>query len=119
MKGNFVSSLRKENKSEIEEEVLTSSRRRCAMCFGLKRDHIIKRGQIAHLDGDHSNNDPDNLAFLCLNVPELANKNSRVTKTQESSLRSSAWVENELYRFYHEKGVQSISITHKLRIHHA
>jgi len=36
------------------------------MCFGLRRDTSLKIGQIAHLDRNSSNNDPENLAFLCL-----------------------------------------------------
>ena len=51
---------------ETETEVLLRSRRRCALCFGLTRDTSIKRGQIAHLDRDRSNNKIENLAFLCL-----------------------------------------------------
>ena len=51
---------------KTEAEVLLSSRRRCAICFGLDRDDSIKRGQIAHLNRDRSNNKPENLVFLCL-----------------------------------------------------
>ena len=49
-----------------QSEILVQSRRRCCVCFGIKRDESIQRGQIAHLDGDSSNNGADNLAFLCL-----------------------------------------------------
>lgn len=42
------------------------SRRRCCICYGLNRDTGIKQGQVGHLDHDRSNNDPDNLAFFCL-----------------------------------------------------
>lgn len=45
--------------------VLVRSRRRCCICFGLNRDTGLKIGQVAHLDRDSSNNDGDNLAFLC------------------------------------------------------
>jgi hypothetical protein len=51
---------------DVQEQVLVMSRRRCSICLGLNRDAEIKQGQIAHLDGDASNNDIDNLAFLCL-----------------------------------------------------
>lgn len=51
--------------------VLVRSRRRCAVCFGLSRDVGIKLGQIAHLDRNPSNNDPDNLCFLCFEHHEL------------------------------------------------
>ena len=49
-----------------EAAVLTQSRRRCCICFGLHRDVEVKTGQIAHLDGDRSNSAVDNLGFLCL-----------------------------------------------------
>lgn len=49
----------------VQTTVLTSSKRRCCICFGLNGDLDIKKGQIAHIDHDSSNNTPDNLAFLC------------------------------------------------------
>jgi len=49
----------------IETNILVNSKRRCALCFGLKGDLGEKKGQIAHLDQDRSNNLEDNLAFLC------------------------------------------------------
>lgn len=48
-----------------QDRVLLDARRRCCVCYGLNRDTEIKQGQIAHLDHNNSNNDPDNLAFLC------------------------------------------------------
>lgn len=51
---------------QTQEQVLVMSRRRCSICMGLSRDAEIKQGQIAHLDGDASNNELDNLVFLCL-----------------------------------------------------
>lgn len=50
----------------VETLVLTRSRRRCCICFGLEGDFSQKRGQIAHLDRDPANNAFENLAFLCL-----------------------------------------------------
>jgi len=52
--------------SDVVADVLTASRRRCCVCFALRSDDTEKRGQIAHLDQDRSNNSKDNLAFLCL-----------------------------------------------------
>lgn len=49
-----------------ETAVLTKCARRCCLCFGLKQDHSVKEGQIAHLDDDPSNNNLDNLTWLCL-----------------------------------------------------
>lgn len=50
----------------IQDQVLLLSRRRCCICFGLNGNVEVKSGQIAHLDHDNSNNELDNLAFLCL-----------------------------------------------------
>lgn len=51
---------------DVEADVVTAVRRRCCLCYGLDKDDAEQRGQIAHLDHDPGNNDPDNLAFLCL-----------------------------------------------------
>ncbi len=53
-------------KTKDETKILIDSSRRCCICFGLNQDFDVKRGQIAHLDGDHSNSKIDNLLFLCL-----------------------------------------------------
>ncbi len=58
-------SPRKNIPESVENEVLVQVRRRCSLCFGLNRDDKPKRGQIAHLDKNPSNNNPSNLAFLC------------------------------------------------------
>ena len=47
-------------------DVLQRSGRRCCLCYGLSKDLSVKKGQIAHLDRNPENNNPDNLAFLCL-----------------------------------------------------
>jgi len=57
---------RKAVPASVQTDVLTRSRRRCCICFGLHRDDRVKAGQIAHLDPNSSNNSADNLAFLCL-----------------------------------------------------
>ncbi|GAI25601.1 unnamed protein product, partial [marine sediment metagenome] len=51
---------------KAETEVLLKSKRRCCLCFGLNQNLKEKKGQIAHLDKDPSNDKLDNLAFLCL-----------------------------------------------------
>lgn len=50
----------------VQTQVVLLSRRRCCICFGLHGDFALKKGQIAHLDQNNSNNDLENLAFLCL-----------------------------------------------------
>jgi len=59
---------------------LVSSRRRCAICFGLNRDTSLKVGQIAHLDHDASNNTPDNLVFLCFDHHDQYDSTTRQSK---------------------------------------
>jgi hypothetical protein len=54
----------------IEIEVLRSSARRCAFCFGLRQDFSEKRGQIAHLNHKNGDNALSNLAFLCFDHHE-------------------------------------------------
>lgn len=56
---------RKKLNQNIEAAVLVESRRKCCICFGLNHDLEVKKGQIAHLDKDSSNNAYDNLVFLC------------------------------------------------------
>ena len=50
----------------VETTVLTQSLRRCCLCCALHRDYEVKEGQVAHLDDDPSNNNLDNLAWLCV-----------------------------------------------------
>jgi len=57
---------RKKIPDDVVAGVLETSRRRCCICVALQDDISEKKGQIAHLDRDPSNNDPDNLVFLCL-----------------------------------------------------
>ena len=57
---------RRKLSAEEETSILVRSRRRCCLCFGLRFDLDYKAIQIAHVDHNPSNNDPDNLAVLCL-----------------------------------------------------
>jgi len=59
-------SNRKKISPKTQTEVLLSSRRRCAICYGLFGNTEEKKGQIAHFDRDNSNNSLENLVFLCL-----------------------------------------------------
>lgn len=69
-----------------EAALLLRCRRRCAICYGLSRDSDEKRGQIAHLDRDSSNNAPDNLVFLCLEHHDVydsqTSQSKRLTKSE-------------------------------------
>ncbi len=57
---------RKKIPREIVAAVVARCRRRCCICYGLQTDKSEKKGQIAHLDHESSNNALDNLVFLCL-----------------------------------------------------
>lgn len=56
---------------DTETEVLVRSRRRCALCYGLKGDFGEKIGQIAHIDQDRANDSLENLAWLCFDHHSL------------------------------------------------
>jgi hypothetical protein len=71
---------RKAVQPTVLTDTLVSSRRRCAICFGLNRDTSLKSGQVAHLDHDASNNDPPNLAFLCLEHHDIYDSKTRQSK---------------------------------------
>lgn len=49
-----------------ERAIVTKSRHRCSICFGLSGKDEVQKGQIAHLDGDRNNNNEGNLCWLCL-----------------------------------------------------
>jgi|GEM_PF-1900845 len=57
---------RKRISEEVQTHILTSSARRCCICFGIKNDFTEKKGQIAHIDQNPSNSNIDNLVYLCL-----------------------------------------------------
>jgi len=71
---------RKSIPKETETRVLTSSARRCALCFGLNNDLQEKKEQVAHLDQDPSNSDFDNLAWLCFNHHDAYDGKTRQSK---------------------------------------
>jgi hypothetical protein len=58
--------IRKKIPKDIQKIVLIKSARRCCLCYGLNNDDSIKKGQIAHIDHEPSNNNSENLAWLCL-----------------------------------------------------
>lgn len=86
---------RKKTPDDVTTEVLTRSRRRCCVCYGLHRDGNTKQGQIAHLDQDNRNNRPDNLAFLCL--PHHDAYDSRTSQSKGFTVGEVRAYRNELY----------------------
>lgn len=84
-----------------EAEILLSSRRRCALCFAYDQDISIKKGQIAHVDRNPTNNDLKNLAFLCLKHHDEYDGHTSQSKRwtpielTESKNRLNAFIKND------------------------
>lgn len=71
---------RKRISDDVQASVLTRSRRRCCICYGLNRDTSIKQGQIAHVDQDSANAAEDNLVFLCMPCHDRYDSTTRQSK---------------------------------------
>jgi hypothetical protein len=89
---------RKQIPPKTQTLVLRQSRRRCCICFGLHRDDSVKKGQIAHLDKDRNNNDPENLAWMCLEHHDEFD--SRTSQTKSLQLAEAKAYRDELYELY-------------------
>lgn len=85
----------------IETDILTQSRRRCALCFGLNSDNSEKRGQIAHIDHDPTNNALSNLAWLCL--PHHDQYDSRSSQSKNITTAELIRYRGQLYDHWTEK----------------
>jgi len=94
---------RKRIPEETVAELLVCSRRRCCLCYGLDRDLTEKQGQIAHLDGDRSNNDPDNLAFLCLSHHDRYD--SRTSQSKGLTVEELKRYRRELYQLVKDRRI--------------
>lgn len=73
-------SARKKIPAKVEKQLLLKSRRRCCLCFWLDGVDEVVKGQIAHLDQDASNNNFDNLAFLCFEHHDEYDSRPNVSK---------------------------------------
>lgn len=62
---------RKSISPETQKNVLVRCARRCCLCYGLQNDFNEKRGQIAHIDRERTNDSEDNLVYLCLEHHDL------------------------------------------------
>jgi hypothetical protein len=89
---------------EVQRAVLTKSRRRCALCFHLEQDIGLKKGQVAHLDRRRSNNDEDNLAWLCLDhhseydSTTSQHKNYTIDEVKQARQALYGWVKRGMRR---------------------
>lgn len=83
-----------------EAEVLIKSGRRCCICFGLHSDLECKRGQIAHLDRNHQNNNVENMAFLCLQHHD--EYDTRTSQSKGWTIKEAKRYRSMLYRTIEE-----------------
>lgn len=86
-----------------QTELLTQSKRRCCLCFGLNADIEQKDGQIAHLDRNRSNNRLDNLAWLCLphhdDYDSIRRQTKRLTAEEIKFYRAKLYEQLSKYPF--------------------
>jgi hypothetical protein len=87
--------------SDTIADVLAACRRRCCICYGLHKDDKSKKGQVAHLDHDPSNNEPDNLAFLCL--PHHDEYDSKTSQSKGLTIEEVKRYRTELLAYLAEK----------------
>ncbi|MBO2600098.1 hypothetical protein [Shewanella algae] len=64
----------------VQADVVIKSRRRCPLCVFLNGDESERPGQIAHLNGDHSDNRFENLVWLCLEHHDKFDSKTSQTK---------------------------------------
>jgi len=64
----------------VQADVVIKSKRRCALCVGLNGDTSERPGQIAHLNGDHSDSRFENLVWLCLEHHDKFDSTTSQTK---------------------------------------
>lgn len=64
----------------VQADVVISSRRRCPLCVFLDDNESERPGQIAHLNGDHSDNRFENLTWLCLEHHDKFDSTTSQTK---------------------------------------
>ena len=64
----------------VQADLLLKGRRRCALCVGIDGNDSERPGQIAHLNGDHSDNRLENLVWLCLEHHDKFDSKTSQTK---------------------------------------
>lgn len=64
----------------VQADIVIKSRRRCALCVFLDSNDSERPGQIAHLNGDHSDNRFENLVWLCLEHHDKFDSKTSQTK---------------------------------------
>lgn len=65
---------------DVETQVLVASKRRCCLCYYLHDERGVRKGQIAHIDGDPSRSSFNDLAFLCHDHHDELDSSTRQSK---------------------------------------
>lgn len=86
---------RKKIPDSVLTELFSCSARRCALCFGINNDFAEKKGQVAHVDKNHSNDNLDNLVWLCLDHHDRYD--SKTSQTKNYSQHELKTYRNKLY----------------------
>lgn len=83
---------------DVEKRILLNSKRRCCLCFYLDDDKSEKKGQIAHVDKNNSNNKEENLVFLCLKHHDAYD--STTSQSKNYTRKEVEEYRKKLYKFY-------------------
>lgn len=90
--------VRKSIPPKVQAQVLLKSKRRCALCFGINQDCSERFGQIAHLNGNHADNQFENLVWLCLEHHDRFD--STTSQTKNYTQREVRIYRDNLYQSY-------------------
>lgn len=92
---------RKSIPPDVQTQIFDKSGRRCCVCFCLNSDNTVKKGQVAHLDQNPSNNKFENLAWLCFDHhDEYDSKTSQSKGLQKDEI---AFYRDKLYMWREEQ----------------
>jgi len=103
-----MTAARKKIPPKVEALFRVKSRRRCCLCVHVDGDSKVKRGQIAHLDQNPSNNAEDNLAFLCF--PHHSDYDSKASQHKNFTEEEVKHWRQELYRALAQLPTPAVSI---------
>ncbi len=109
---------RKKLSPDAENYVLTNSKRRCVLCYGLNGDLEEKRGQIAHLDKNCLNDAEENLAYLCFHHHDAYD--SSTSQSKNYTKNEIKYYRNELYKRLNQNEKSDSFIAEvTIRLYHA
>ena len=104
----MVNPPRKKINPAVETQILVNCRRRCCLCFFLEGKTDVRTGQIAHIDGNRSNNKADNLVWLCLEHHDQYD--SRTSQTKNLTANELKHYKNDLHEIVLKQNLQSFLV---------